>query len=255
MQNLAEQFEFLVIISLITFFTLSAILIAWIFTNPRKRNLVMPLEGFVAPFFSLPAVLFSLIAALMATSVWENYTIATKAVRSESQSIMNIVSLTDSIPSLKNSQLKEASKKYARSIIDDEWNTLSSHPEHSPATQKYFEELRSQVFLAVNALENTAESRALFNAFQTANSARETRLAFVSFDIHPIRWYAILFLALLVQITVGFVHLSKPKALIAALAIATATVLVPICMIAFTLSSPYQGVISISNSPYLEILK
>ncbi|OZA29244.1 MAG: hypothetical protein B7X83_09480 [Polynucleobacter sp. 17-46-58] len=59
----------------------------------------------------------------------------------------------------------------------------------------------------------------------------------------------------MVQISVALVHLSKPKALITALMIATATVLVPICMIALTLSSPYHGVIAISNAPYLEILK
>lgn len=255
MQNLAEQFELLVVAMLIAIFTFSAILIAWFFTSPSKCNLAISLEGLVAPFFSLPAVLFSLIAALMATSVWENYSIATKAVRSESQSIMNIISLAKSIPSIKNSQLDKTSKQYARSIIKEEWETLSSHQAHSPTTQRYFEDLRSQVFFAVDSLNNTAESRALFNAFQNVNSARETRLAFVSFDVHPIRWYAILFLALLVQITVGLVHLAKPRALVTALIIATATVLVPICMIAFTLSSPYQGVISISNEPYLEILK
>ncbi|QWE10200.1 DUF4239 domain-containing protein [Polynucleobacter sp. es-EL-1] len=255
MQNLAEQFEFLAIALLIAFFTFSAVLIAWFFVSPSKRKLAEPLEGVVAPFFSLPAVLFSLIAALLATSVWENYTIATKAIRSESQSIMTIISLANSIPSLKNNRLDEASKQYAKSIIDDEWDTLSSRQVHSPITHKYFEDLRSQVFSAVDSLQNTAESRALFNAFQTINTARETRLAFVSFDIHHIRWYAILFLALLVQISVALVHLSKPKALITALIIATATVLVPICMIALTLSSPYHGVIAISNAPYLEILK
>jgi len=80
-------------------------------------------------------------------------------------------------------------------------------------------------------------------------------LAFISFDVHPIRWCAILLLGVLVQIAVAFVHLSKPKALLVTMVIATITVLIPICMIAFTFSSPYGGVIEISNSPYLEILK
>jgi hypothetical protein len=38
-----------------------------------------------------------------------------------------------------------------------------------------------------------------------------------------------------------------------AMSIATATVLIPICMIALTFSSPYHGIISISNEPYLQI--
>jgi hypothetical protein len=113
--------------------------------------------------------------------------------------------------------------------------------------------MRMDLFKAVNQLNNNAESKALMNAFQMVNNAREMRLAFVSFDVHPIRWYAILLLAVLVQIAVGFIHLSKPKALIVAMSIATSTVLVPICTIALTFSSPYLGVIAISNTPYLQI--
>jgi uncharacterized membrane protein (DUF441 family) len=60
---------------------------------------------------------------------------------------------------------------------------------------------------------------------------------------------------MLVQIAVAFVHLSKPKALLVGMIIATITVLIPICMIAFTFSSPYNGMIEISNTPYLDIFK
>jgi hypothetical protein len=51
------------------------------------------------------------------------------------------------------------------------------------------------------------------------------------------------------------VHLTKPKALVTAMVIATVTVLVPICTIALTLSSPYLGVIAISNNPFLHFIQ
>ena len=39
--------------------------------------------------------------------------------------------------------------------------------------------MRTDLFKAVNQLNNNAESKALMNAFQIVNNAREMRLAFV----------------------------------------------------------------------------
>jgi hypothetical protein len=82
-----------------------AFIISWLFLAARSRSLLLPLEGVVAPFFGLPAVLFSLTAALFATSIWENYDAASRAVRSESQGIMSLISLANSIPALSSEGL------------------------------------------------------------------------------------------------------------------------------------------------------
>ena len=255
MQNLAEEYEFLMILGIVLFFVAVGSLITWFFTHPTSRSYVLGYEGIVGPFFGLPAVLFSLTAALMATSLWENYNVANKSVRTESQGIGEIIDLASTIPSLKGSSLAADAKRYAKSVVEDEWTTLSSHGEYSPITKGYYETLRQATYQAVDSLGNTAESKALMSAIQLVSNGRMTRLAFVSFDVHPVRWYAIIILAVLVQLVVAFVHLTKPKALIMAMVIATATVLVPICTIAFTLSSPYVGVISISNSPFQQLMK
>jgi hypothetical protein len=255
MQNIADNYEFLMILAIVSFFITVGSLIAWIFTRPAGRASILSFEGVVGPFFGLPAVLFSLTAALMATSLWENYNVANKSVRSESQGIGSIIDLSRAIPSLRDQNLVLYAKQYAKSVVEDEWQTLSSDGEPSPITKQHYETLRQATFKAVDSLGNNAESKALMNAMQLVSSGRMTRLAFVSFDVHPVRWYAIIVLAILVQLVVAFVHLTKPKALVAAMAIATATVLVPICTIALTLSSPYLGVISISNNPFLHFIK
>ena len=210
-------------------------------------------EGVVAPLSGLPAVLFSLSAALMATSIWENYNIAAKAIKAESQGLIEIISLASTIPELKNSNLANTTRTYAKSVIHEEWQTLSSVSNDSPKTIEKFIAMRSDFFKAANQLNNNAESKILIHAFQTVDDARNMRLAYVSFDVHPLRMIGILLLAILVQIAVAFIHVAKPKALIVAMSIATATVLIPICMIALTFSSPYHGIISISNEPYLQI--
>ena len=245
--------EIALILPIIFVFTIIAVIITRIFLFQKTRPLMLQYEGVVAPYFGLPAVLFSLSAALMATSIWENYNIAAKAIKAESQGLIEIISLASTIPELKNSNLANTTRTYAKSVIHEEWQTLSSVSNDSPKTIEKFIAMRSDFFKAANQLNNNAESKILIHAFQTVDDARNMRLAYVSFDVHPLRMIAILLLAILVQIAVAFIHVAKPKALIVAMSIATATVLIPICMIALTFSSPYHGIISISNEPYLQI--
>ncbi len=199
--------------------------------------------------------MFSLTAALLATSIWDNYSTATKAIKNESQGILNIISLANSIPIPKEIDLSGSAKRYTQSIISDEWKTLSKNRSISPDAEEKFIAMRAATFKAVNTLPNRAESKALLNAFNSVNSAREMRLAYAAIDVHPIRWYALLFLGVLVLITIAFIHSSKPKALMLVMPISTLTIITPLCIISLTFSSPYQGVISISNGPYLQILR
>lgn len=232
-----------------------SILITLFFFSSKNKALIERHEGVVTTFYSLPAVLFSLTAALLATSVWDNYSIGMKAINTESQGILDVISLADSVPALQKINLPASAKAYTQSIIDDEWKTLSISRSSSPITEKKFISMRSDIFMAVNLLSDKVESKALLNAYYTINNAREARLAYASFDLHPIRWYAILFLGVLVLVSVAFGHASKPKSLLVAMPIATLTILTPLCVLAFTFSSPYQGVIAISNNPYLQIIK
>lgn len=255
MQNIADTYEFLMILTIVFFFIAVASVITWIFIRPAGRATILSFEGIVGPFFGLPAVLFSLTAALMATSLWENYNMANKSVRTESQGIGSIIDLASAIPSLQGTNLALYAQQYAKSVVEDEWGTLSSQGKPSPITKQRYETLRQATYKAVDSLANNAESKALMSAMQLVSNGRMTRLAFVSFDVHPVRWYAIIVLAILVQLVVAFVHLTKPKALVTAMVIATVTVLVPICTIALTLSSPYLGVIAISNNPFLHFIQ
>ena len=255
MPNLFFKTELSLILGLcIGFISLSA-LITWLFVSPKTKQMVGQYEGVVAPFFSLPAVLFSLTAALLATSIWDNYSVATRAIKNESQSILSIISLANSVPYLKDSNLSNSAKDYVKSIIEDEWKTLATGRSNSPVTNEKFIAMRSEIFKAANLQSDKAESKTLLNEFFSINNARETRQAYASFDLHPVRWYAILFLAVLVLISVAFSHSTKPKALIVAMSLATLTVLTPLCILALTFSSPYQGLISISSGPYLQIVK
>lgn len=102
---------------------------------------------------------------------------------------------------------------------------------------------------------NKTEFEALVATYLSVEDARAKRISYVDFDVHPFRWFAFITLGVMVQLAIAVVHMSKPGALLIAMTIATLTILIPISMIAFTFSSPYQGVISVSNTPYKMIFR
>jgi hypothetical protein len=255
LSNIAEDFELTLIGIIVLFFIGIALLFSWFFLSAKTRHIAQKCEGVAPTLLGLPAILFSLTVALLASSIWDNYNMANKSVRNEALGLATIIDLAQTIPSLKDSTLVNNAKTYTQSIIDDEWITLSDHGQPAESTKKHFEALRSSTFQAINLLNNNAESKALMHAVEIVNDSRKARLSFVSFNVHPIRWYAIIVLAVLVLLTVALIHPAKPKVLLIAMGISTITLLIPICTLALTLSSPYVGVISISYDPLLSVLR
>ena len=120
MPNINADDEITLVLIVIFVFIAIAVIISSIFLSPKTRPLMLQYEGVVAPFFGLPAILFSLLSALMGTSIWENYNVAAQAIKSESQGLIQIISLADTIPELKDTKLANATRIYAKSIVDEE---------------------------------------------------------------------------------------------------------------------------------------
>lgn len=251
-QIFAEEYELFMVSAIILFFACTAIGITWFFNAIQTRSSVERFNGVTTTFLGLPSVLFSLTVALMASSLWENYSMANKSVRTESIALQTIIELAETNPNLM--PLARYAQTYARSVVQEEWQTLSTRGMHADTTKKHFELLRKATFDAVDELKGNAQATVLMRAIQSLNEARKTRLSYVSFDIHPVRWYVSIILAVLVQITVASIHMSKPKVLPLVMVISTATILLPLCTIAITLSNPYVGLISISSGPFNSLL-
>jgi hypothetical protein len=107
LQTFAEDHEWLMVASIVFFYTSVAYAITWLLVSKQTRSFFQRYEGVVPPFLSLPAVLFSLTVALMATSIWENYSLANKSVRSESLGLETIIELAETVPSLKEGPLAD----------------------------------------------------------------------------------------------------------------------------------------------------
>jgi len=127
---------------IIVFFITVGSIITWIFLSVQSRAYMMSFEGIVGPFLGLPAVLFSLTTALMATSLWGNYDLAKKSVLTEVAGIATIIDLSEAYPSLIENELATYAKQYAKSVAEIEWGHLSSFNHQSPITKQDYETLR-----------------------------------------------------------------------------------------------------------------
>ena len=117
MLNINADDEIELVLFIIFVFIAIAVIITSIFLSPKTRPLMLQYEGVVAPTAGLPAVLFSLLSALMGTSIWENYNAASQAIKAESQGLIQIISLASTLPELKDNNLANATRMYAKSII------------------------------------------------------------------------------------------------------------------------------------------
>lgn len=254
LQDLANANELLLISGVILLFVCTGVFITWLCINPRTHKMLSPFEGVVPPFVAVPAGIFALTAALMAASLWENYSGAAKAIRTEVQGLESCVELAQTIPALKTTDLAALSRDYARSVVNDEWTTMAVM-EASAVSEEKFKELQMAIFQVASNLNNAAEVKVLLSAYQNIQDGRTSRMSYVNFDTHPARWIAVMVLGLMLQLAVGAVHLTKPKALIIAMPIVTCTILTALCTIMLTLSNPYIGWLSVKSIPYLPLLK
>lgn len=254
LQYLADVNEFALLALISLFFIGTGLVISWFCINPTTRRILEPYEGVLPTFLGVPAGLFALTAAFMGNSLWDNYTGASNAIRNESQGLAAYIDIGETVPEFKALQLPQIARDYTRSVIEDEWGE-KAQKQASPKTEKLFKDLQMATFRANEKIGGTAEANVLMIAYRTIHEGRRGRLAYVRFIVDPVRWFGVMLLALLVQLGIAAIHFPKPKALVIAMPLGTATILTVLCTIALTLSTPYIGWYAVSNAIYLPLLK
>lgn len=102
---------------------------------------------------------------------------------------------------------------------------------------------------------NPLVAGALVRAIESARTARDIRLGLRYQGLESTRWYAILFLGILAQLTIMVTHLEKRKKapMAVALAIVTSLVFSITTLIALSVN-PYDGMIQVSKVPLEGVL-
>ena len=204
----------------------------------------------IPPFISVPTTILSLIVGFMASSVWENTTLAVSSLQDEKLALQRLYLLPLQPISLKPELLTEVGK-YESLVRQKEWG-MRYNIEKIDEVDAVLEEIYSIAWAAdrakcseqgliykCNSDEIVGE---LIRVINQLNAAREQRIMLGSlsnFDYFG-KWLFIYLLAQISAINIAAEHRSNPKGAVIALAVFCACTALVFSMISVYIH-PYKG--------------
>jgi hypothetical protein len=214
---------------------------------------VQSLSGIVAPYFNAIALLFALLTGFLAGDVMDRTRLALRAVQAESGALANLNALALA-SAADTAAIRVALRGYMDAIVNDEWKQMANG-RTSAATETALAALLHAVSDPKIA---PAASQAVHGNFVQlvlkAAEARSERLALNSRFSGAVRWTTVLLLCLMTQLAIGMVHLERPRAHIAAVAIFSLAAVITLGLIALQ-EYPFDGPLSVPPTPLEQLLK
>lgn len=228
------------------YFGMTLLLAGLTFCRPFGRS-VQTLTGVVAPFFSGIAILFALLTGFLANDVAVRGRQAYSAVHTEAGELRNVHTL--SVASASDMRtIRAALKTYVNSVVAEEWPAMDDM-RSSPNTATAYDNLLREVSVPSIAKDSgQAVHSALLTATIRAGTARNDRLALAGDHTNDLKWLAVIALGLLTQVGIAIVHLEKPRAFLASLAVFASAAVVALGIIALQ-EYPFDGTFQVSSDP------
>ncbi|WP_458760058.1 DUF4239 domain-containing protein [Afipia sp. TerB] len=228
------------------YFGMAALLTIVTFCRPLARK-TQSLSGVVAPFFGSVAILFALLSGFLASDVGERNRQAYRAVQAETGELHNVYTLSIASASDMRS-IRAALKAYVNSAISEEWPAMADG-RTSPRTDLLYDDLLKEVSAPSIAGESgNAVHAALLNATIRLGTARNDRLALAADHTNDLKWIMVILLGLFTQVAIALVHMERPRAFMASLALFSGAVVVTLGIIALQ-EYPFYGAFQISPAP------
>ena len=234
-------------IALIGTFLASWAVVTWMH-DARRTAWLLSFEGVAPPFINIIGVLFALTLAFLANDTWSAHDRATTAVFREADSLQAIVSLTRRLPAAERGEVDRAVAAYARSAVEVEWPLLAQR-RHSDATSQDLDRLlglfAERTFGEV--LGPAVHARLLAQAMEV-REARDQRIALSQTHVNPLKWLGMAFLGFITMLSVAAVHVTKPRAALAAILLFSAAA-APTAAIVLVQGNPFQQPTTVSPAP------
>jgi hypothetical protein len=233
-------------------YVLSAFVIFWASHRSRMQGKVQSLAGIVAPFFGSVAILFGLLTGFLASDISDRNRAATRAMLAESDGLYTTQMLSTASAG-DMAAVREALRAYAQSILKDEWPNMEEDGRSLKTEAAFGELLRRVSDPAIAKQSGQAVHSALLASVARLGSARSDRLALSEDRTNGLKWLTVLLLGTITQISIAIVHLEKPRAQAASLAVFSSAVIIALTLIAAQ-ELPYSGPVQISPTQISDFL-
>jgi hypothetical protein len=244
---------FALFIVLVLFYGIATVIIVWLCGYSPLRARILALTGVVAPFFAAPSVLFALLTGFLGNDVGDRNRQAWRAVNAEVTAAISAHTL--SIASKSDMQdIRVALREYLQSVIRDEWPHLGTGGASAKTDEAYARLLREVSDPNIAPAAGQPVHAALLSAAMRLAEARSTRISLASDRSNDLKWISVLILGVITQVSLGLVHLEKPRAQLAAILLFSAAAVVALGLIALQ-EQPFDGPIRISPDSLTAALK
>jgi hypothetical protein len=228
-------------------YALFGVLIHVVTLRSPLRTVSKSFEGIVPQMLAVVGLLFGLLTGFLAADIGEHNAQAARAVGAETNALHEVRTLSAAAAS-DMSGIRQTLHEFVRSEIHDEWPRMTDFG-RSEKTEAAFGALLHEVADPRIAQEaGSAVHSALINAVSQIGLARSQRLAISTDATNTSKWITVLILAVMTQITIGFVHLDRPRAQIAALTLFTCSLVVALGMMAMQ-EWPFSGPLQVRPTP------
>ena len=230
----------------------SAVLLIYLSFGPWTGRFVQTFRGVVAPFFGAVTLMLGILIGFLSNDVWDRNRRAGVAVKSEADDLVALVGLMTTFQ-LPAAPVATSVRAYARVVVDKEWPRMADG-ESAPEAEHALDELLRVIVQPVRIpSSNLALDRVLLDTALAVRNNRNARLALSRDESAPLKWAAVLILALLSQASIAAVHLDKLRPQILAISLYTAGLIFIIGLLVVH-EVPFEPPAAVSPAPIAHVL-
>jgi hypothetical protein len=178
------------------------------------------------------AVVFGLFVGFLAVDVWPNFERARAAVAQEAMSLRQAVILADALPPADGAVVKTAIRQHIAHVVMQEWPAMAAKTEDLWGSPDALEKIvtgllgKQETQIGAQRLEDQIAA-----ALQRVLDAGRQRILISHMSVGAIKWFVLMVLAGLIEVTIAMIHVDARRTqaialVVFATAVAVSTLLI-----------------------------
>ncbi|HLH12244.1 MAG TPA: hypothetical protein VKV77_10260 [Methylovirgula sp.] len=239
------------VIALVLFFGGIAALLVFLSFGRASGPAIQSFKGVVAPFVGPIAAMLAILVGFLASDISDRDRRAVATVNTEADQLLALDTLAATF-NLPRAQIDAAIRSYAAIVVQKEWPSMARR-QVSPEAERALDELLKTIDnLRVGESKGEID-RLMYTTALSVRSARSARLVLAQDQSAGVKWYAVLALAIMAQISTALVHLDRLRPQIAAQTVLTVSLVVVLGLLAAH-ELPFAPPLAVSSAPIARLL-
>ena len=198
-------------------------------------------------------IVFALLVGFLAAEVWASGDRAEAAVSEEASSLRAVVLLSSEFPGEPEARMRSLVGRHIEDAVTQEWPQMAAQGATLSVVSAPLADLQAMALgLRPESPGQTIAQQEIVTSVERALDARRQRIIVSESSVNGAKWGAVIALALLTLIAVGFVHSGNRRGAAIAMALFASAAAAAIVMIAAQ-ERPFAGHFAVSPTPLEQV--